>query len=441
MGKPRPTEVIELDGRTLEGGGQLIRIALCLSALTGTPIKITDIRGNRSSGGGLKAQHLACVHWLAHACNAKTAGAEKGSTTLVFKPGEVDGLSPAFKQKTLPDGGRVYECRLDIGTAGSTGLALQAILPFILFSRLPQALPVRLTLSGGTNVSGSPSYEYITQVLLPTLHSIGLPAMKAKLGKRGWSQGGSSIGNFTLDIAPRSATILPAFRLRPTQHVRSKPKKPTHLQATFVAPASCHDHFRTVLLPAIHHHFGPSYSTTEGSPPNLTITCEGSLHEKRMYLILVATAPTSNPAHPTTYTLGRDWLYDRKIRGSHERAATEMAERVTNELAEEWLSGGWVDEHMRDQLVIFQALAAGRSEVWGGKGEDKGKEREASLHARTAEWVAERMLGVRFDWSGGCEGVGFGDEGGREQMRAEEGVDERGLVRELGGGLERLQFP
>lgn len=54
-------EPLELDGRTLEGGGQLIRIAYCLSALTRKAIRVTNIRGNRSGGGGLKAQHLACV--------------------------------------------------------------------------------------------------------------------------------------------------------------------------------------------------------------------------------------------------------------------------------------------------------------------------------------------------------------------------------------------
>lgn len=158
---PNKKEPVELDGRTLEGGGQLIRIALCLSALTGIPVKITDIRGNRSGGGGLKAQHLACVNWLAHASNAYVEGAEKGSKTLLFRPGECKAgeLSPAFERKTLEDGQQVYEAKLEIGTAGSTGLASQAILPFILFSRFPSPLPVHLTLNGGTNVSGSPSYE------------------------------------------------------------------------------------------------------------------------------------------------------------------------------------------------------------------------------------------------------------------------------------------
>lgn len=155
--KSTNAEPLELDGRTLEGGGQLIRIAICLSALMRRSIRITNIRGNRSGGGGLKAQHLACVSWLAKASNANLSGAAKGSKDLLLNPGEIEGdVSPAFTQCTLRDGSQVYETRLDIGTAGSTGLALQAILPFILFSHLPSQIPIHLRISGGTNVSGSP---------------------------------------------------------------------------------------------------------------------------------------------------------------------------------------------------------------------------------------------------------------------------------------------
>lgn len=43
---------IRLDGRTGEGGGQLVRMAVALASLTSQPISITNIRGNRPSGGG-----------------------------------------------------------------------------------------------------------------------------------------------------------------------------------------------------------------------------------------------------------------------------------------------------------------------------------------------------------------------------------------------------
>lgn len=46
---------IKLDGRVGEGGGQLVRLAIGLAALTGTPVHIENVRGNRPGkrGGGM----------------------------------------------------------------------------------------------------------------------------------------------------------------------------------------------------------------------------------------------------------------------------------------------------------------------------------------------------------------------------------------------------
>ena len=386
--------LVELDGRTLEGGGQLLRLAVGMSALHNMPIRITNTRGNRSAGGGLKAQHLACVNWLAHASNASVIGAEKGSRSLEFTPGKIGSVSPAYrlvKDAVNPDG--FWECRLDIKTAGSTGLALQAILPFILFKPPKDndgtlsGKAIRLSISGGTNVSGSPSYEYIAQVLLPTLHSIGLPSISCSLSKRGWSHGGSSIGSFTLEIPARQSLVLPAFMLSPGEST-STPKPPNRLEATFIAPVAAHQHFRSICLPIIASYFGLGFSESNDS---FSLICEDSKHDKRYYLIIVTTVPSSSTktTAPKNYELGRDWLYDRKVR-SPEQTATELADRVSHDLYAEWSSGAYVDEHMRDQLVVFQALAEGESRTYGGS-TDTGELREASLHARTAEWVVEKM--------------------------------------------------
>ncbi len=423
----------DLDGRTLEGGGQLLRNALCISALTGKALRVHDIRGNRSGRGGLKAQHLACVKWLANACKARVEGAEKGSKTLHFAPtlaanSTCAELSPAFK-KVTSNGETFYETRLDIGTAGATGLALQAILPFILFSSFPSAHPVKLTLTGGTNVSGSPSYEYISEVLLPTLHALGLPDIKAQINRRGWSHGGASIGSISMLIPHRSNILLASFRLRSNGN-QAILTTPSLIEAVFLAPALSHRHMTDVLAPAIQTHFGARFSVSRG---NLTIRCEDSAHDKRMYLILLATIVGSS----RTFKLARDWLYDRKIQ-SHERAATDMAKAVSDAISVEVKSGACVDEHMRDQLVIFQALADGRSEVYPGA-DDHGDLREPTLHTRTAEHIAKLLLGVRFDANNSCEGIGYGD-GSRSCKRTSEQSGTDGESNEAEVALGNLEL-
>ena len=87
--------------------------------------------------------------------------------------------------------------------------------------------------------------------------------------------------------------------------------------------------------------------------------------------------------------MGRDWLYDGKMKNRDEKViATQMAARVVSDIRGEVDMGGSVDEFMQDQLVIFQALATGTSEVDAGMGREEGSE-----HTRTVKWVVEQMLG------------------------------------------------
>jgi RNA 3'-terminal phosphate cyclase (ATP) len=185
--------------------------------------------------------------------------------------------------------------------------------------------------------------------------------------------------------------VLPAFILSPGEST-STPKPPKRLEATFIAPVAAHEHFRSICLPTIASYFGPGFSATNDS---FSLTCEDSKHDKRYYLIIVATVPSSSTetAAFKVYKLGRDWLYDRKVR-SPEQTATELADRVSHDLYAEWSSGAYVDEHMRDQLVVFQALAEGESRIFAGR-TITGEPRETSLHARTAEWVVDKMQSRR----------------------------------------------
>jgi len=402
---PAASSSVHLEGTTLEGGGQLLRIALGLSTLTKKPISITNIRGRRSGGGGLKAQHLASLQWLGEACNAATAGAELKSRTITYAPDTTRSVNQNFQPG---------EVRIQQTTPGSVNLVLQAILPYVLFSGTQS--PIYVSITGGTNVSNSPSCDYITHVLLPMLELIGIPHIDTELHSRGWSQGTASIGSVTFTITPLT-TKLPVFHLLDRGDV-------TSIRATIIAPQHTDHHFRKeldVMLGRRLSRFSSTYSKL-GKEPDIDITFENSHHEKRYYLLLVATTSTG-------IKLGRDWLYDGGFRpGKQEQIIPAMVKKVSDDLLAELGHGGCVDEYLRDHLVVFQALAAGRSHVYGGRKEEDALVRP-SLHTKTAQWVAKEILGVEFDEQGSCEGIGFyvGSKGATS-----EDDEEKKLMQQLG---------
>lgn len=277
--------------------------------------------------------------------------------------------------------------QIDIGSPGSITLVFQALLPFLLFastSKDDPPSPLHLTIKGGTNVSLSPSYDYIRHVLLPTLSLIGLPPITARLNARGWSTGRPEVGSitFTVQSLAKGAT-LPAFELKERGDVVS-------VQATVLAPRTVEKDFQREIRAEVRR--------VLPYVEDVKIEFELSGHQKRIYLLLVATTSTG-------CRLGRDWLYDRRIT-TLSAAVAEMVRRVVEELDAEIRGRACVDEYMSDQLVVFQALAKGRSMVTGGK-EKGGSVRERTLHAQTAWWVVSELLGVEVDEEGGCEGVGF----------------------------------
>lgn len=105
------TRTVEIDGSKGEGGGQILRTSLTLAMLLGLKLSLKNIRGKRSKPG-LMRQHLACVRAAQAICNARVSGAELGSRTLSFEPGEV-----------VPG-----HYHFDVGSAGSTTLVFQTIL-------------------------------------------------------------------------------------------------------------------------------------------------------------------------------------------------------------------------------------------------------------------------------------------------------------------------
>lgn len=163
--------MVTLDGREGEGGGQVLRSALSLSLITGTPFRLEHVRAKRRPPG-LKAQHLACVVGAAEVGHARVEGAELGSRTVEFHPGPM----------------RAGDFSLDVGTAGATSLLLQCL-------AYPLALAGGGTLSlrGGTHVTMSPPFEYLTHVWARALAAYGLDVQVWLKSAGYYPQGGGAV--------------------------------------------------------------------------------------------------------------------------------------------------------------------------------------------------------------------------------------------------------
>ena len=173
--------MLTIDGSIGEGGGQILRTALSLAAITGTPVRFERIRARRPKPG-LMRQHLACVKAVAELCGGELSGAELNSQELELKPGAIRGGSYRFV----------------IGSAGSTILLAQTLLPVMLFADSPSVV----TLEGGTHADHAPVFEFFAQVFLPCLRKLGV-TVDTTLDRYGFFPVGG--GQITLSTMPARA--------------------------------------------------------------------------------------------------------------------------------------------------------------------------------------------------------------------------------------------
>lgn len=164
--------MLNIDGSLGEGGGQILRTALACALCQGKPFHMVNIRAARKNPG-MRPQHLAAVTAARELADARVEGAEIDSHELTFCPRE--------KVK----GGSF---RLDIGTAGSTTLVAQTILPALLTAPGPS----KLILEGGTHNPQAPSFDFLSEAFLPLLNRMG-PTANAKLKRPGFYPAGGGL--------------------------------------------------------------------------------------------------------------------------------------------------------------------------------------------------------------------------------------------------------
>ena len=170
--------MLELDGSQGEGGGQILRTALALSMCLGEPFTIRHIRATRQKPG-LQPQHLAAVKAATRISCAEVEGADLNSQTLRFIPHQVEG----------------GEYHFSIGTAGSTTLLFQTLLPALMCARHPS----RVILQGGTHNPMAPPFEFLNHAFLPLINRMG-PTVKARLVQPGYVPAGG--GKLDISIQP-----------------------------------------------------------------------------------------------------------------------------------------------------------------------------------------------------------------------------------------------
>ncbi len=190
--------MLTIDGAMGEGGGQILRSSLTLSLCLSRPFHIRNIRSARKKPG-LRRQHLAAVAAAAAVSNARVSGASPGSRELGFDPGPL----------------RPGRYRFPIGTAGSTTLVLQTVLPALMACQRPSELRVE----GGTHNPLAPSYDFFALAFLPLARRLGA-AVTARLERPGFYPGGGGLISVRIEPGARRLSPLSLLERGEVREVR-----------------------------------------------------------------------------------------------------------------------------------------------------------------------------------------------------------------------------
>ena len=330
-------DVLTLDGRMGEGGGQVLRSALSLAAALGRPVRVTNVRGGRAKPGLLR-QHLAAVRAACAISGGVAEGAELGSSEVELRPGEVRGGT--------------FE--LGIGSAGSTTLVLQTVLPPLLLAGDPSTL----ALEGGTHNPMAPPFEFLAHTFGPQLARIGVE-VELELLRPGFHPAGG--GRVRAKVAPVAAP-------RALELLERGPARRQHCEISLA-------------------HLPAEIAEREWA------TLERRLGWRAEQRVDRDVASSAGPGNCLSVHLEFEQVTEVLTAfGERGVSAEAVAERVAREARRYLAAQAPVGEHLADQLMIPLALLAG----------GRYRTLTPSRHARTNAEVVDQFLpgAVRFEERG-----------------------------------------
>jgi RNA 3'-terminal phosphate cyclase (ATP) len=303
--------MIEINGSYGEGGGQILRTALGLSCLFQKPFRIFHIRKGRKKPG-LMPQHLTCVRAAQLLSHADVKGDHKGSTELLFSPRQVKSGDFFF----------------DIGTAGSTSLVLQTIIPSLVFLEEKSTV----TLNGGTHVPFSPSFHYLKDVFASFLKKIGIEIQLTIDAYGFYPQGGGTV----------RATIFPAQEPKPIKITeRGSMVRLRGYSGVGNLPLSIAERQRTALLKKIRAHMHDIRC-----PMNIELIQVPTPGQGTFLFLL------SETEHATA---GFTSL------GALRKRAEVVGEEVAKEFLGHYATDAAIDPYIADQIVLYLSLSQKKS--------------------------------------------------------------------------------
>ena len=328
--------LLEIDGSYGEGGGQILRTAVALSALKNVPIKIINIRANRPDPG-IKAQHYVAIKCIKELCGAEVSGLEIGSSTLTFIPGDVKGGKYKF----------------DIGTAGSIILVFQTcILAFLKSSE-----PINIKVTGGTDNKFAPTWDFFQHVFIPLIKKFGVK-IDTKLIKRGYYPRGGGEAEITI---------------HPTKNIN--PLKLADEQLFFDVKGLIHianlpDHIATRI----------KHSSIKKLLKN----------NFKSDISIEQTSSFSPGTGITLWAESQDTILGTTVLGERGLSSEEVGNTAAGNIIKEIVSGANIDVHAFDQLLPYMT-------IFDKKDTSSCIVREISNHASTNIWVLKKFFDVDFE--------------------------------------------